>query len=103
MRDIELAAVPNQRFSLTLEGDRYDITLQAFFNGVAATIDRNGVRLISGTRAQPDWPLLPFEYLEYEHGNFIFTADNDDLIDYTKFGVTQFLSYVSIAEIAAWR
>lgn len=101
MIDVGLAALPNQSLSIQLDELFYLIDLRDVGGTVAATITRDGEVLASGLRITPGTPLLPYRY--QESGNFLLTTDADALPDYTQFGVTQFLVYLTDAELAAYR
>jgi hypothetical protein len=49
-------------------------------------------------RAIPNKLLLPYDYLEI-YGSFFFNTQNDDYPDYNQFGITQYLYYLSAAEL----
>ena len=49
----------------------------------------------------PGMPLLPYRY--QERGNFLLLTNEGDLPDFTQFGVTQFLVYLTAAELATLR
>lgn len=101
MRDIALAAVPNQSLSVQLDGRFYDIAVRDVGDTVAFTISRDGETLISGARAAAGTPLLPYRY--QEDGNFVLTVEGDALPYWDQFGVTQFLVFVSADELAEAR
>jgi hypothetical protein len=61
----------------------------------------NGIVLFTGARIVGGVPVIPFPYLEAENGNFIVVCDTEDLIDYSLFGTTQNLYYLSRAEMQA--
>lgn len=99
MVTIELATVPNQSLTVTLAGNRYSIALKATGTVMAATIERNGLTLISGQRIVAGEPIIPYRYLA-EDGNFIVSTENDQLPDWEQFGVSQFLFFATTAELA---
>ena len=101
MIDIALAAVPNQSLSIQLDARGYVITLHQASGCVVATITRDDLTVVDGMRVTPGTALLPYRY--QEAGNFILTTQDDALPDYTQFGVTQFLTYLSADELAALR
>lgn len=101
MIDVGIAAVPNQSLSIQLDERFYDIQLRDVGGGMAATIARDGVTLVSGARVVAGTPLLPYRY--QESGNFLITTDAEALPYYDQFGVTQFLVYLTAAELAAYR
>ena len=101
MQDLGLAALPNQNFFVQLDGSAYAITIRQASGCVIASVSRDDVTLIEGARVVTGTPLLPYRY--EEAGNFILTTQNDDLPDYTQFGVTQFLTYLSADDLTALR
>lgn len=101
MIDVDLQAIPNQEFSIQLEDWRFEITVKEAAGCMAASVVRDGVPLVSNVRLVAGSPVLPYEY--QERGNFVLTTDADQLPDYRAFGITQFLVYVTPAELAALR
>lgn len=116
MISIELAAVPSQSFSVTIDNNVWDITIRQTQGTntiqnqtvVAVTdvlmscdISLNNVVLQQGIRLTSGLPLLPFKY--QEQGNFLLVTANDDYPDYQQFGISQFLYYASSSEMAALR
>lgn len=104
---VPLQAIPNQTLSITLEQNYYE--LDVFLSGgdvidsqvMAMNIRRNGIVIVSGQRLVPGYLIIPYIYLEL--GNFFFNSTTSDYPDYTQFGVTQFLNYITIAELKAIR
>lgn len=101
MLQIPLATVPNQQFSLNLDNNAWDITIQETNGVMSATILRNNVLIQSGIRIVAGLGLLPFPY--EEDGNFVIITLNDDLPNYLQFEITQFLIYASQDELNALR
>jgi len=100
---IPLEAIPNQSLTIRLEDRRYEIAFNFAGDIMAADITRDDVVVIQGIRCVAGTPILPYEYLEEESGNFIFQTENDNLPDYTRFGDTQVLLYFSNSELEALR
>lgn len=100
MRTFPLSAIPNQKFSAQLEGNRYEITLKETRGVMSVSIIRNDIIIVEGLRVVAGTPLLPYEY--QETGNFMIITENEDLPDWTKFGAGQSLVYLTIAEIGAF-
>ena len=98
MKTIALQAVPRQKFSVTLDGIQYAITLVAVGNAMVATIAVGGENVVSGVRCMPGQPVIPYGYLEGDGGNFIFLTTEGDLPWYERFGVDQSLVYITTAE-----
>ena len=95
---VPLAAVPNQTFSITLDGNAYDMAIFLCNNIMAMDIVRNNEIILLGARLVPDEPIIPYRYLE--DGNFFFITDQFAYPYYTEFGTNQTLIYVSALELA---
>lgn len=99
----------NQQMSFQFDDQRYVITLNCLnvdSSGtglMAASIDLNETRILTGSLIQPlEW-IIPFPYLEGDGGNLIFTATGDKNIWYEEFNITQSLYYLTKDEVAAVR
>ena len=101
MIQLQIDPIPNQSFTVRLDNQRYDITLKETRGVMSANIARNDVELLTGARVVAGTPLLPYRY--QEEGNFFLLTDAGDLPDYTKFGITQSLVYLTIEEVEAQR
>lgn len=101
MNIVPLSILANQSLSIQLGEDFYDIAINQTRNTVCATISRNNALVISGTRLVSGFFIIPYRYLE--NGNFILLTENDELPDYTKFGITQTLVYVTKVEVSLAR
>lgn len=101
MIDIGIAAVANQELAVQLDGRQFAIALHEANGVMSATIARDGVTLVSNVRVVAGTPLLPYRY--QESGNFLVTVDGEALPYWDQFGVTQFLVYLTAAELAAYR
>jgi len=101
MIDIALAAVANQTLAVQLDGRQYTIAMHEANGVMSATITRDGATLVSNVRVTAGTPLLPYRY--QESGNFLLIVDGEALPYWDQFGVTQFLVYVTTAELAAYR
>lgn len=98
MRNISLDAVPNQELSVTLDGNRWDITIKECNGVMCCTLRLNDVTLLSGQRIVAGSPLIPYRYMQ-DSGNFWLLTEDDELPYYTLFGVDQQLVYASAGEI----
>lgn len=94
---VPISAIPNQSFSITLDGNAYDLALYVTTNVMAMDIIRNNVPIVMGIRVVPYYPIIPYLYLE--NGNFIFNTENGDYPFYDQFNVTQQLIYLSQIEL----
>lgn len=97
MRTINLDAIPNQELSVTLDGNRWDITIKECNGVMSATLLLNDVPLLSGQRIVAGSPLIPYRYMQGS-GNFWILTENDELPDYNRFGVDQQFIYMSPGE-----
>lgn len=97
MISIPLAAIPNQSLSAHLDDQRYDIVIKETRGVMSASISRDDVKLVDNCRIVAGTPLLPYKY--QEEGNLFLLTESEDLPDWTKFGISQTLVYVSIEEI----
>jgi len=97
MLSIPVSAVPNQSFSIVLDGNQYDMSIYVTNNVSAIDIIRNNVPILLGSRIVPNSPIIPYRYLE--SGNFVFATEDGAYPFYTEFGVTQTLYYFSQVEL----
>lgn len=101
MTDVPLQAVPNQQLSIQLGLFRYDLTVKQAAGVMSASVVRDGVTILENVRLVAGTPLLPYAY--QEDGNFALTTNDGDLPDYTQFGITQYLVYLTAEELATLR
>lgn len=101
MRNIPIAAVPNQSLSVRLDDTRLVLRLKAARGVMVADLERDGVTVILGTRVLAGEPIIPYRYLET--GNFMLNTVNGALPDWRQFGVSQSLVYITAAEVGALR
>lgn len=97
MRIVPLASAPNQSFTLTIDGVRWALALKEARGVLCVDIVRDGVILLSGTRALAGEALIPYRYLQT--ANFIFVTVGDEMPDWSEFGRSQVLVYVTQEEI----
>lgn len=102
MQTIPIQAIPNQEFTVILDNNEWSFIVK--YSGImSVTLTLNGSLIMSSMRVVANEKIIPYEYLERESGNFMFSTANYELPDYTKFGVTQSLIYINAAEMAAIR
>lgn len=97
---VPLQPIANQRFASIIQRVRYDITLQYCGGIMAATIDRDGVCVASGSRCVYGRPLAPSSLME--GGNFLFYTENMEIPNYTKFNTTHWLFFVTADQIGTF-
>lgn len=100
---VTLDAIANQSFFVNLEGFRFEIAVKSSNTSMFVSVSRDDVTLIDNVRAVGGTPILPYEYLEGDAGNFMFDTPNEVIPYYTNFGVTQFLVYLTASEVGALR
>jgi len=100
---VPIQSIPNEEFSINLENVRYDIALKSTATSALATVSINDAMIIENVRAVGGTPLLPYEYMEGIGGNFIFDTPNQQIPYYENYGITQFLVYLTAAEMEAAR
>ena len=106
MIEVPIVNSPNQSLSITLDGNRYDIRIHACKDNLgnlvmAFDIAQNGTMIVEGMRAVAGFPIIPSAYLE--NGNFVVVTQNDEIPNYTKFGISQNLIYASQTELDTLR
>ena len=100
-QQVPIQTLPNQSFSITLDGNLFQIALRETNGVVSASMIINGVDEIDNVRCVAGTPIIPSRY--QEAGNFLFLTQNGELPNYAKFNVSQILLYFTTAEIAAYR
>lgn len=90
--EIAIEPMPNQSFSITLDGSFYDITIKESNGVMSCSIVRDNILIQSNARISAGYLLIPYKY--QENGNFFIITENDDYPYYTEFGNTQFLMYI---------
>lgn len=99
MRVVPLANIPNQVFTVTLDGARWVLAIKEANAVMVADVSLDGTVLLSGTRVLAGEALIPYRFLQ--HGNFLALTSGDNLPWWSQFGVSQVLVYLSAAEMAS--
>ncbi len=97
MQIIPIQALPTQRFSIPLDGNEWGITIRATNGTISMSFTLNGDVVIQNTRAVAGRRIIPATY--QEAGNSTLITQSFELPDYTKFGTTQQLVYISAADL----
>ena len=100
MRDLNLQPLPNQEFTVELEGHRVDIAIRTSREVMVADVSLDELVLVSGVRLVAGEPMLPYKYLS-TWGNLVLLTQNDELPWWESFGSSQSLVFVSPDEIDA--
>jgi len=100
---LPLNTIANQSLSAVFDGQSYQLEFKVAAGVMVVTIAVNGDIVVAGSRFFANAPLIPYRHLEGEGGNFILTTELDALPDYNEFDVTQFLVYLTAAEVSSAR
>ncbi|CAB3812283.1 phage baseplate plug family protein [Achromobacter denitrificans] len=98
MRDIGLLAVPNQTFSVTINGILWELSIKVACGTMLADVRRDGTDLVLGQRIVAEFPILPYRYLSHE-GNFAILTQEGELPWWEEFGRSQSLVYLDPSEV----
>jgi len=101
MKTIGISQIPNQSLSVQIDSLRYDIRLKETNGVMSIDLARDNINIVIGARLVAGQPIIPYRYKE--DGNFFLSTLGDDLPDYTKFGVSQFLYYFTATELLTIR
>lgn len=101
MRSIPLQATANQSISITVERNRWDITIKAAVDSMIVDLRLNDQVIVRGLRIMPNQPMIPYRYLSTV-GNFILLTVDDALPDWRRFDTDQELIYATAEEIASY-
>lgn len=100
-QQVPIQVLPNQEFSISLNGNLFDITLKTTDGVTSVSMVINGIDTIDNLRCVAGSPLIPSRY--EEAGNFMFLTLNEALPIYTEFNTSQILAYFTAAELAVYR
>ncbi|CUJ80686.1 MULTISPECIES: hypothetical protein [Achromobacter] len=98
MITVDLLGVPNQSFSITINGVLWDLSIKVARGMMLADVKRDGVDMVVGQRIVAEFPILPYRYLSHQ-GNFIILTRDGDLPWWEKFGRSQSLVYLEPSEV----
>ena len=97
---LPLRAIANQALSALLDEQSYRLEFKSTRGVMVVTISIDGEPVVSGSRFFSDGLLIPYPHLEGAGGNFVLSTEGDALPAFDQFDVTQFLTYLTAAEIA---
>lgn len=100
-KTIPISAVPNQKLSVVLDNNNWDVEIRQTNGVTSVSLTLNGSQVIQNVRAVAGMRLIPSRY--EEAGNFVFVTANFQMPDYVLFNVSQSLIYASAAELALVR
>jgi hypothetical protein len=96
---INLAPIPNQTLSVTIAQVLYELRFFLVANIMCCDLSINSIPVLSAMRLVAGSFIIPYNYIQ--NGNFIITTLNDELPYFDKFGASQFLIFLTNAEVAA--
>lgn len=99
MQIIDLDQVPNQAFSVTLDGNRWDFVIKQAVTSMIADVTLNDERILSGQILVAGTPIIPYQHMQGS-GNFLIITEFEELPNWERFGVDQQMVYASAQEIA---
>ena len=102
MQLVTIDPVPSQKFIVPLGGNDYSLSIYSIDGHMAYDLSIDNELIVSGFKLVNDIPLLPYRYQEL-NGNLLLSLPDDELPDYSKFGLSQFLYYLDAAESASYR
>lgn len=97
MQVLPIKTLPNQQLSVILDNNQWDITIRSVNGAIAVSLSKNSQIVVLNARAVAGMRILQSAY--QEDGNFAIISNNQGVPDYIQFGVTQFLVYISPAEL----
>lgn len=98
MQVISIEQVPNQSFSVTIDGNRWGFVIKQGVSSMFADISLNDIKILDSQRLVAGTPIIPYEFLQGS-GNFVLLTSDDEMPNWERFGVDQTLVYASVAEI----
>ncbi len=102
MQSVPIQAVPQQTLSyIDPSGNQWNISITLVGSQMAFTLTLNNTVLVENITAVAGYRIIPYNYLE--NGNFVLITQNKQIPDYTQFGITQQLIFLTQAEIDAYR
>ena len=98
VQNIPLTISSNQKFTVTLDGTRWAVSLVDVGGMMAVSVSKNSTPLVTNSRVVCGEPFIPYRYME--SGNFIFVTSDDAFPYWPNFGASQFLFYLNALEIS---
>lgn len=102
MQEIPIQAIPSQTFSyIDPDNNQWNVSIKLVSEQIAFSFTLNGTILIENITAVAGIRIIPYDYLEL--GNFVIITQAQQVPDYTQFGSTQQLVFLSNADILGFR
>lgn len=99
MIKLNLDIQPNQSLKYQNDQELYEIVIRTTSKSTFYSVFRNTIEIISNQLLIANTLLIESKY-QQTNGNFIFYSISDELPDYKKFNVSQFLYYATNEELS---
>ena len=100
MQLIELKQIPNQTFTIMLNGVDYKITVRTIQDLTFISVWANGDLLFYNQICPPNAFVNPYDYIS-KNGKLYFGCITSDYPNYKQFGITQNLYFLTPEEVSA--
>lgn len=100
MRTIPIQQTANQSLTVTLDGNRWSLTIKAANEMMCVDIDLNDTPILRGQRVVAGMPVIPYRRIAPNQGNFMFVTERDENPWWERFTVDQSLHYVTSEDLA---
>jgi len=99
---VTLAAVSNQTFSVkTSDGIRWRFRVYETNGCMSADVTKDDVPILAGQRLVSGSPIVPYVHMMATGGSWVMVTDRGAMPWWEQFGISQFLTYTTAAEIKA--
>ena len=99
MQVINLQNIPNQAFSIALNGEDYRIAVRTIQGLTFLSVWRNDEPLFYNQICVPNGFVDPYKYVS-NNGKVYFRCLDNEYPNYKNFGITQWLYYLTPEEVA---
>lgn len=99
MQIVPLQAIPNQTFTILLNGELYRIALRTVQELTYMSVWINEEVLFYNQLCTPNNWVNPYDYVS-RNGKFFFACADEEYPTYTKFNITQQLLFLTTEEVA---
>lgn len=100
MRTIPIQQTANQSLTVTLDGNRWSLTIKAANEMMCVDIDLNDTPILRGQRVVAGMPVIPYRRIAPNQGNFMFVTERDENPWWERFTVDQSLHYVTAEDLS---
>ena len=100
MRTIPIQQTANQSLTVTLDGNRWSLTIKAANEMMCVDIDLNDTPILRGQRVVAGMPVIPYRRIAPNQGNFMFVTERDENPWWERFTIDQSLHYVTAEDLA---